>query len=104
MGVSLGSTSGTAAAASGAGAAASGTAAGEPLVELPLPGGGVLGWSLAGAAAVTPVVDGATATYRQVLPGTDLELVARPDGVKETLILASPQAGSAWVFPLAMQG
>jgi|GEM_PF-685730 len=103
MGVSLGSTSGTAA-ASGAGAAASGTAAGEPLVELPLPGGGVLGWSLADAAAVTPEVDGATATYRQVLPGTDLELVARPDGVKETLILASPQAGSAWVFPLTLRG
>ncbi|WP_416624835.1 DNRLRE domain-containing protein [Micromonospora sp. LOL_023] len=96
MGVSLGATSGT--------AAASDTAAGQPLVELPLPGGGVLGWSLAGAAAVTPVVDGATATYRQVLPGTDLELVARPDGVKETLILASPQAGSEWVFPLTLRG
>ncbi|MFY1695934.1 LamG-like jellyroll fold domain-containing protein [Solwaraspora sp. WMMA2101] len=76
----------------------------EPLVELTLPAGGSLGWSLAGAAAVTPTVTGATAIYPKVLPGTDLELVARPDGVKETLILASPRAASEWVFPLVLAG
>jgi hypothetical protein len=52
---------------------------GAPLAELSLPAGGSVGWNLAGAAAVTPTVDGATATYPRVLPETDLELTARVD-------------------------
>jgi RHS repeat-associated protein len=80
------------------------SAADDPLVEVSVPAGGSVGWSLSGAAAVTPVVDGATATYPKVLPETDLELVARADGVKETLVLASPRAASEWVFPLALRG
>ncbi|MBM6403444.1 ricin-type beta-trefoil lectin domain protein [Phycicoccus sp. CSK15P-2] len=63
-----------------------------------------MGWSLADAAAVEARVDGTTATYPGVLPETDLELVARPDGVKETLVLASEKAASEWVFPLALDG
>ncbi|WP_326549262.1 LamG-like jellyroll fold domain-containing protein [Micromonospora sp. NBC_01813] len=113
LGLSLGATSeatdvatseATDVATSGATDGAAAGPAAEPLVEFSLPGGGSMGWSLAGAAAVTPVVDGETATYPEVFPGTDLELVARPDGVKETLILASPQAGSEWVFPLTLDG
>ncbi|MFY1637737.1 LamG-like jellyroll fold domain-containing protein [Solwaraspora sp. WMMB335] len=82
--------------------AARASVAADPLVALSLPDGNSVRWGLAGAAAVDAVVDGTTATYPAVLPGTDLEVVARPDGVKETLVLASPAAGSEWVFPLAL--
>nr|MDT0662621.1 LamG-like jellyroll fold domain-containing protein [Micromonospora sp. DSM 115978] len=81
-----------------------GTSAGGPPVELSLPGGGSVGWGLAGAAAVAPTVDGKTARYAEVFADTDLEVVARPDGVKQGLVLASREAGSEWVFPLTLDG
>ncbi|MFV2011251.1 MULTISPECIES: LamG-like jellyroll fold domain-containing protein [unclassified Micromonospora] len=86
------------------GVSLAGTSAGGALVELSLPGDGSVGWGLAGAAAVAPAVDGKTATYPEVVADTDLEVVARPDGVQQGLVLASPQAGSEWVFPLMLDG
>jgi RHS repeat-associated protein len=60
--------------------------------------------SLKGAAAVAPMVSGSTATYSEALPATDVELVTGPNGVKETLVLKSPDAATSWVFPLTLQG
>ncbi|WP_104816922.1 VCBS repeat-containing protein [Kitasatospora sp. MMS16-BH015] len=41
----------------------------------------------------TPEVSGGSATYREVLPGTDLKLVAGPEGgVSELLVVKTPEA------------
>jgi len=79
-------------------------AAADPLASMTLPSGASVGYDLSGAAAVTPVVSGSTATYSSILPGTDLELQTFTSGVKETLILDSPAAANEWVFPLRLNG
>ncbi|WP_178380012.1 DNRLRE domain-containing protein [Cryptosporangium aurantiacum] len=62
-------------------------------------------FSLAGAAPVTASVDGDTATYSEVLPGTDLVLQPIPGGgVKEALVLQSVPATNVWKFPLTLSG
>ena len=63
-----------------------------------------VGWSLQGAANVTPTVSGSTATYSDVLPDTSLELTSSDLGVKESLVLASADAGDTWTFPLSLTG
>ncbi|HEU5110483.1 MAG TPA: hypothetical protein VFT95_18230, partial [Micromonosporaceae bacterium] len=74
------------------------------LVRLSFGGGQVIGYGLLGAAAVEGTVRGDTATYRGVLPQTDLELVSASGGVKETLVLHSPAAPRSYVFPLRLAG
>ncbi|WP_433797428.1 LamG-like jellyroll fold domain-containing protein [Actinoplanes sp. CA-252034] len=69
-----------------------------------LPAGLSVGYDLHGAAEVTPVVQDNTATYPDVLPGTDLELQTFTGGVKETMVLDSPAAANEWVFPLHLEG
>ncbi|WJK43714.1 polymorphic toxin-type HINT domain-containing protein [Solwaraspora sp. WMMA2056] len=71
---------------------------------LALPGGQRVAYELSGAADVDAEVDGNTATYRGILPHTDLELITFDAGLKETLILHSPQAQSTWTFPLNLTG
>ncbi|MFE4175359.1 LamG-like jellyroll fold domain-containing protein [Streptomyces sp. NPDC056909] len=39
-----------------------------------------------------PSLDGATATYSEVLPGVDLQLTAMPDGYREVLLVKSAEA------------
>lgn len=39
-----------------------------------------------------PSLDGATATYAEVLPGVDLQLTAMPDGYREVLRVKSAEA------------
>ncbi|WP_212827134.1 LamG-like jellyroll fold domain-containing protein [Catellatospora sp. TT07R-123] len=78
--------------------------AADALVSMALPGGQTLGYDLADAADVAPVVDGSLATYRQVLPQTDLELRTFETGVEETLVLASPDAPHSWLYPLHLDG
>lgn len=39
-----------------------------------------------------PSLDGATATYAEVLPGVDLQLTAMPDGYRELLLVKSAEA------------
>ncbi|WP_052311592.1 MULTISPECIES: LamG-like jellyroll fold domain-containing protein [unclassified Actinoplanes] len=80
------------------------TAPVAPMVSMTLPSGASVGYDLSGAAAVAPAVAGAVATYPSVLPNTNLQLQAIADGVKETLVLASPAAGNQWVFPLRLTG
>ena len=74
------------------------------LVRLAFDRDHVFGYGLAGARPAAGTVDGATATYREVLPDTDLELAGRPGGIKETLVLRSPRTPSVFVFPLRLTG
>ncbi|GIH07953.1 hypothetical protein Rhe02_60200 [Rhizocola hellebori] len=74
------------------------------LATVTLPGGQSISYGLAGAAAVPAQVTGATARYRDMLPHTDVELRASGGGLRETLVLHSPQAASSWVFPWRLQG
>ncbi|GAA1380935.1 LamG-like jellyroll fold domain-containing protein [Catellatospora chokoriensis] len=87
-----------------AGRVRGGRDAGTALVSMTLPGGQKLGYDLADAADVTPVVDGSLATYRGVLPQTDLELRMFESGVEETMVLASPDAPNSWLYPLHLDG
>ncbi|WP_329105020.1 ricin-type beta-trefoil lectin domain protein [Micromonospora sp. NBC_01699] len=80
------------------------TVTGTELALLTLPTGETFGYGLDGAADVTPVVDGAVATYPEILPLTDVELQSMDTGLKETLVLKSPDAASSWVFPLHLNG
>ncbi|SFQ99982.1 RHS repeat-associated core domain-containing protein [Lentzea waywayandensis] len=61
-------------------------------------------YTLAGAAASTPQVDGATIVYPGVAPKVDLKLESRAGGVKETLVLAGPDAPTRFTFPLRLKG
>jgi RHS repeat-associated protein len=63
-----------------------------------------ISYGLVGAAAVAPVISGSTATYREVLPGVDLELTATGEGDKESLVLHSAAAASSFLFPLRLRG
>ncbi|WP_043814228.1 RHS repeat-associated core domain-containing protein [Allokutzneria albata] len=74
------------------------------LMRVALPKGASLAYSLVGAADVPAVTSGATATYRQVLPGIDLRLSATRAGGKEDLILTRPDVGSSFEFLLRAQG
>ena len=61
-------------------------------------------YGLAGARSVSAVASANTATYRSVLPHTDLELATVFSGLTESLILRSPAAPSSWTFPLTLHG
>ena len=74
------------------------------LADLKLATGESVGYSLTGAAPVAATVAGNTATYPSVLPFTDLQLQTFDAGIKETLVLKSPQAASSWTFPLTLNG
>jgi RHS repeat-associated protein len=90
--------------ASGLGLSFAGSSGDDPLAVVQVDSGHALSYSLAGAAAVSGAVDGDTATYPSVMPGTDLRLTARATGVKESLVLHSPAAGNSWLFPLRLSG
>ncbi|MEU4163805.1 ricin-type beta-trefoil lectin domain protein [Actinoplanes sp. NPDC026670] len=76
----------------------------EALASLTTPAGQTFAYDLAGAADVTAVVDGSKATYQDILPGTDLELQATRNGLKETIVIDSPAAGNEWLFPMKLDG
>ena len=63
-----------------------------------------MGWTLQGASLPDPVVAGTRATYQEILPATDLELDTFASGIKETLVMLTPDAPSSWVFELDLQG
>ncbi|HUQ59975.1 RHS repeat-associated core domain-containing protein [Lentzea sp.] len=74
------------------------------LVTLAVDANHSVSYTLAGAAASTPKVDGATIVYPAVRTGVDLKLESRPGGVKETLVLAGPDAPASFTFPLRLKG
>ena len=61
-------------------------------------------FSLTGAGSVAASASGSSVTYPGILPGTDVTETATPDGMSESLTLASPAAGTSWTFPLALKG
>lgn len=63
-----------------------------------------VGFGLEGAAAVEAEVDGDTATFSDVVEGADVELTALDRGVKETIVLDSPQSLTEFRFPLSLDG
>ncbi|HEX8346289.1 MAG TPA: LamG-like jellyroll fold domain-containing protein, partial [Actinoplanes sp.] len=76
----------------------------DDLARLTLPTGESVGYLLDGAAPAPAVVYESKATYPKILPQTDLELETFDAGIKETLVLHSPDAPSSWVFPLRLDG
>ncbi len=74
------------------------------LGSVDLSGGESYGFGLAGAATVTGTQTGSSVTYPGVLPETDLQETAGPEGLKESLTLYTPAAASSWVFPLTLTG
>jgi len=76
----------------------------DDLATIALSPGESVGYTLDGAQPVAAVIDDSTATYRQILPQTDLELEAVEIGLKETLVLRAPGAVSSWIFPLRLKG
>ncbi|HEY0698617.1 MAG TPA: DNRLRE domain-containing protein, partial [Micromonospora sp.] len=80
------------------------TADAPELVRMDLDAGHALSFGLAGAARSNPRISGDTATYPGAQPGVDVELTAQSDGVKETLVLRSPDAPHRYLFPLRLKG
>lgn len=90
---------------------------GTPLAAIEMPGGSRLSWDLDDAAnaeaqvgqIVTGIVgppgsEAATASYRGVRPGVDLELTAKSVGVKESLILRDRSSVRSFAFSLDLEG
>src|SRR5262249_7018772 len=48
--------------------------------------------------------DGTTVTYPSVQSNVDLKVESQPGGVKETLVLASPDSPRTFTFPLHLKG
>jgi hypothetical protein len=74
------------------------------LVSLALPAGAVVAHGYDPATPVDPVVDRAVATYRGVLPSTDLDVLGYHAGAVETLTLRSAGGPSSWLLPLDLKG
>ncbi|WP_198047029.1 LamG-like jellyroll fold domain-containing protein [Kutzneria sp. 744] len=80
------------------------TATSPTLATLDTGSGHQVSFGLDGAAAATGTVSDSTITYPAVRPHVDLKLEARPGGVKETLVLDSPDAPTTFTFPLRLNG
>ena len=74
------------------------------LVELHLGDGRSVGFSLLGANPAKATVDGNKAKFAGVANNTDLHLSSFAGGVKEDIILRSPDSPRTFVFPLELSG
>lgn len=81
-----------------------GRADARALAAFTVPGGQSVAYGLSGAAAVSGAAEGSQVTYRNVLPGIDLELQSLPGELKETLVLRTPNAAGSYDFPLRLDG
>ncbi|MQA63953.1 MAG: hypothetical protein GEU86_21375, partial [Actinophytocola sp.] len=72
------------------------------LVSVDLADGQSFGFGVSGARDAIGSVAGDTVTYEDVRPDADLVLQATPGGVKETIVLNSPDAPPEWSFPLTL--
>ncbi|MFF4897173.1 LamG-like jellyroll fold domain-containing protein [Streptomyces sp. NPDC001068] len=82
----------------------SGTSAQGDLATLTISDAESVSWSLAGANAVSGTASGSSVEYDGVLTDTNLVLAPTADGVKESLVLASANAPTSWVFPMSLKG
>ncbi|NEC85946.1 LamG-like jellyroll fold domain-containing protein [Streptomyces sp. SID12501] len=82
----------------------SGTSAQNDLATLTISDSESVSWSLAGANAVTGTAAGSGVEYDGVLTDTNLVLEPTVNGVKESLVLASANAPTGWVFPMSLKG
>lgn len=76
----------------------------ETVAQLTLPSSASVGFAIDDAEASEVAVDGTTATYEDVVEGADVELESLPTGLKETIVLDSASAPSAYSFPLSLAG
>ena len=90
-------------AASVSGPAAS-TSAQQELVNLKIDDQHSVGFSVAGAGAVSGQVKGSSVDYAGALPQVDVKLTSEATGVKESLVLHSATAPTVYDFPLDLQG
>ncbi len=65
---------------------------------------GTVSMELEDAAESVIAVDGAKATYAEVLPGVDVVYETLGDGLKETLVLASAESPNAFTYTLSHAG
>ncbi|MFF5257942.1 LamG-like jellyroll fold domain-containing protein [Actinomadura viridis] len=75
-----------------------------PLVRMGLGGGQEVAYSLQAAGAADGREGERGVTYPGVLPHTDVKLDVGSGGVKETIVLRSPEAPRTFVFPLQIKG
>ncbi|MFI9387453.1 RHS repeat-associated core domain-containing protein [Kutzneria sp. NPDC052558] len=80
------------------------TAAAPDLATVTTGPGQQVSFGLDGAAAVTGTVGDSAITYPAVRPHVDLKLESVSGGVKETLVLDSPDAPTSYTFPLRLNG
>lgn len=79
-----------------------GTASESPFVSMKI-AGGEFAFGLAGTSAAQARVNESTIVYPGVSAHTDLQLDVMPGGAKETLVLASGDAATSWLFPLRLK-
>ncbi|MCK9930395.1 hypothetical protein MXD62_25060 [Frankia sp. Mgl5] len=80
------------------------TATDPELGRVELGDGMSLSFGLADSAPATARVDGSKATFAGVRESADLELGPYPNGLKEVIVLRSPEAPTTWEFSLALEG
>ncbi|GAB3729789.1 polymorphic toxin-type HINT domain-containing protein [Amycolatopsis oliviviridis] len=80
------------------------SAAKDPVVNVIVDQHRQFGYAVDGVADSAGSVSGSTITYPSVRPESDLRLDVFPGGVKETLVLKSPDAPHSWIFPLKLTG
>jgi hypothetical protein len=77
----------------------------SPLAWVGLDAGHQLAFGLEGAAAVAGQVHADTVSYPNAWPDADLRIQVLPGGgLKETIVLRSPDAAASYTFPLRLQG
>ncbi|MET8571924.1 hypothetical protein [Streptomyces sp. NPDC004783] len=81
-----------------------GTADADPVVRMEVGDGISVAYGVGDAAPVAGQVEGSTVTYADARPGSDVELLAGGDSIKETLILKDASAPTEWRFPLTLEG
>ncbi|MEV6230014.1 LamG-like jellyroll fold domain-containing protein [Saccharopolyspora shandongensis] len=72
------------------------------VATMKLDDGASFSYGVVGAESVRGVVEGDQITYPEIRPGADLQLQAVPAGVKETLVLKSPDSPTSWDYPLSL--
>ncbi|MBG6136217.1 DUF6531 domain-containing protein [Longispora fulva] len=78
----------------------------DPALEsMDFGGGATVSLRLDGAGAnVTGAASGQKITFAGARPGADVVITSANWGLKEELVLHSPEAGSGWLFPLTVTG